>query len=124
MIAILICLLQITVIAGIASVAAKVCLTRSPQLSARFCRLGIFLSAVVVLATYFDSPRLWTLQTANQARETTDRNTSDASAANAGRVESVSSADSTPLLGFTARELLQQLSQLRRQHPVAENRLA
>ena len=124
MIAIFVCLLQITVIAGIASVAAKVCLDRSPQLSARFCWLGIFLSAVVVLATYFDAPRLWTLQTANQASDTTaGQHSLNESVVNTGRVEPVSSADFKPPLGFTAQELLQQLSHLRNRHPVAESRL-
>ncbi len=123
MIAILVCLLQITAIAGIASIAAKICLTRSPQLSARFCWLGLFLSAVVVLATCFDTPRLWTLQTTNQTSDTSDKRASHILAANAGNVESGSFADSGTRSGFTARELLQQLTHLRNQHPVAESRL-
>ncbi len=120
MIVILVCLLQITVITGIASAAARVCLDRSPRLSARFSLLGIFLSAIVVLATCCDVPRLWTFQPAGRAGEHSVR----PPAGSVNQVRSEHSIDSEPLFGFTAQELMQQASQIRNRHPVAESRLA
>lgn len=120
MIVILVCLLQITVTAGIASAAARVCLDRSPRLSARFSLLGIFLSTIVVLATCCDMPRLWTFQPPGREGEHSVR----PPAGRVNQVRSQPSADFELLFGFTAQELMQQVNQIRNRHPVAESRLA
>jgi len=124
MIVILVCLLQITLIAGFTSTAARFCLDRSPRLSARISLLGITLSAVVVVATCCDVPRLWTLQATTQAGGLPGRHFVHPNSVAPEAAESVPPTASEPAFEFTAQHFMHQLSQLRNRHPVAASRMA
>ena len=64
MLSILVCLIQLSVVAIIAIAAARQLMPRAPELAARICTMAIVLSSVVVLLCLCGTPRLWNLANA------------------------------------------------------------
>lgn len=114
MMELLVCLLQVTMIAVVAFVAARMFLARAPHLSAHFCWLGLFLSAAVVVATVCDVPRLWTLDLANQTTHSPAPLSTEISAGDDVAVVNNGAKQQSRSQSFsvTIRALLTQLSQL------------
>ena len=89
MISILVCLIQITLIASLALNASKVFLSISPQLSARMSWLGIALSSLVVVATT-DAELMHLLQRPSAVHNSGEPLHASAARATAARAASVS----------------------------------
>lgn len=127
MMPILVCVIQITLISSLAFAASQVCLSRSPRLSAQISWLGIVLSAMVAVATLVDAPRLWAFQESAPSKlDSAPTKLRSAETSMPSPVGSaIDSSVTTPQesFGLTAHRLLQSLTRMRRQFPLAETRM-
>lgn len=125
---ILVCVIQITLISSLTFAASHVCLSRSPRLAAQISWLGIVLSAMVAVATLVDAPRPWAIRGSSPNDlvsapiELRSAEASMPSPASSAIDSSVTIPQGTH--GLTAQRLLQSLTRMRRQYPIAETRVA
>ena len=70
MIDVIVCFLQVTLVASFTVMISKLCLSRSPNFSTKACTIGMLFCALLVLATFFEIPRLQTRFNLRAERQT------------------------------------------------------
>lgn len=118
MIAILVCISQLTALCLLTLAAAKLCLLRAPQLAAQLSFWGILLSGATVVVACLDLPRPWTLirSTSTSAQMTLTSSNPP--------TETKHDPDMPSLAwGIPLESVLAELSKLRQSQPVLESRV-
>lgn len=119
MLAIFVCLLQVTLIGAASSALAAWFMTRAPSLSARLGWLGIALSSMTVLAALIDLPRPWTIREPAALAPVFSTRIPEVRVSAHGRPAT----ETPPALTWTLPQLVSGLGQLRREQPGLERDL-